>query len=295
MIIFWKSKQKTEIFSQDSKMRIINKKRPNPTGIVLFSLIFLLLIDCSVLSAEQRLVIAGTGDSQELLRVLGIEFSKANPGNLIVIPDTIGSLGGIKSLKEGKVKLARTARPLKDNERPGLTEILFARTPIVFTVHPSLREIDNLTHEQVLGIYSGKYRNWSDLGGPDHKIYIVDREAGDSARIILEKHMPGFKNIQTIGIMKYNTQDAVQSIEDHKFTLGYLPMAPIIGRNLKPLSLDGVAPSLKNIAQGTYKYAIPFYLVSKGKPEGLSKRFLDYLFTARARDLMIKRGVMPVR
>lgn len=260
----------------------------------LFVLVFMMMGSLEIL-AGQKLVIAGTGDSQELLRVLGKKFEKLNPEMEIEIPDSVGTLGGIRALKKGAVKLARTARPLKLREKHGLSEKLFARSAIVFAVHPSLYKVDNLTTEQVLGIYSGKYRNWSDVGGPQHKIYVVDREAGDSTRIVLEKLFSGFNKIKSVAIIKYTTQDAVDAVENHNFTIGFFPTAPIVDRALISLSLDGIAPDSKNIKQGKYRYFVPFYIVSKGELTGIAKQFVDYLYSEKARNIMKEKGVVPVK
>lgn len=241
----------------------------------------------------EDLTIAGTGDSQELLRILAKDFEANHPGNMIHIPDTTGSVGGIKSLREGTVRLARTARPLKETEQPGLIEFLFARAPIVFSVNPNLEQVKNITTAQILGIYSGKYSNWKQLGQQDHKIYVVDREAGDSSRIVLEREMAGFKSLTSVGFIAFNTQQAVSYVEDHKFTIGFLPNPSIVTRNIFTIAIDGVTPDAENINSKKYKYIVPLFLVSKGQPEGLAKQFLDYIYSPDARKIMEANGVVP--
>ena len=61
--------------------------------------------------------LCGTGDSQELLRTLGAAFEKANPGVSIVVPDSVGSDGGIKAAAAGECDFGRVARPLTDQEK----------------------------------------------------------------------------------------------------------------------------------------------------------------------------------
>lgn len=246
------------------------------------------------IAAAENLTVAGTGDSQELLRILARDFEKTNPGRVIHIPDTTGSVGGIKSLKEDAVKLARTARPLKTEERPGLMEFLFARAPIVFSVHLGLNSIKDITTEQILGIYSGKYTNWKQLGHQDHKIYVIDREVGDSSRIVLERKMAGFKSLTSVGFIAFNTQQAVSFVEEHEFTIGFLPNPSIIHKTILPLSVDGVAPTAANIISGKYKYFVPLFIVSKGPPEGLAKTFIDYLYSPEAQKIMEVNGVVPM-
>ena len=77
-------------------------------------------------AATEKIVIAGTGDSQSLLRVLAGDFEKSHPGTAIEIPDSIGSGGGIKATAMGKCDLGREARGIKDKEKKyGLKYRLF--------------------------------------------------------------------------------------------------------------------------------------------------------------------------
>ena len=103
--------------------------------------------------AGEKIIIGGTGDSQELLRSLASAFEKSPGGGAIEVPDSIGSGGGIKALIAGKIDLARVARPLKEGEEKlGLVYLSFAMNPVVFVIHPGLTGIDSITTEQIIGI-----------------------------------------------------------------------------------------------------------------------------------------------
>lgn len=140
--------------------------------------------------AQEKIVVAGTGDSLQILRLLAGAFESANPGKKIEVPDSIGSSGGIKSLAEGKCDLARAAQPLKLKEMSNnLTYKEFAFSPVVFAVSANVKGFDNLANEQVTGIFSGEINSWDMLGGEKSKIYVAMREEGDSS---LERGVEGF-------------------------------------------------------------------------------------------------------
>ncbi|MCK5335300.1 MAG: substrate-binding domain-containing protein, partial [Gammaproteobacteria bacterium] len=72
------------------------------------------------------LIVAGTGDSQELLHDLASAFNQQQTQLRVEIPNGIGSKGGIRALIAGKVTMARTARSLKPVEAAkGLKQHLF--------------------------------------------------------------------------------------------------------------------------------------------------------------------------
>lgn len=256
-------------------------------------LIFMLLFSCSAFA--ETLVIAGTGDSQAVLRKLALLFMAQNPGVTVEVPDSIGSGGGVKAIKQHKVGLARTARPLKDKEKSAdLTEILFAESPVVFVTGPDVA-INDVTSREVLDIYSGKIKNWKELGGPDHKIYPVDREKGDSSRKILKKFLPGFEAIKSVGKVLYSTPEAAEAIGGNSFTFGFVPLSIALEYKLHVLSLNGVAATAENGRSRRYRLLTPFYLIKSkhsGRPAG---RFVDFIFTPGAGELMADGGVFPVR
>lgn len=253
----------------------------------------ILLTPGSLLAAS--LTVAGTGDSQALLRSIAKAYSTAHPSEKIVIPDSIGSRGGIRALTMGKVPMARTARPLKPNEaKPGLNQHLFARSPVVIAIHPSVSGLTGLSSEQVVGIFSGRINRWEDVGGPQGKIYVVEREAGDSSRSVLEKQMSGFKEFKPVGKIFFSTQEAADAIASHANTIGFLPLSEAIQHNISIMAVDGVRPNEASVQSGAYAYVTPFFLISRDQPEGLALRFLEYIYSDSAQEIIREASVVPV-
>lgn len=63
----------------------------------------------------------------------------------------------------------------------------------------------------------GGITSWQELGNcPDHKIYVANREEGDSSRILIEANLPDFKRIPKLaGEIIYSTPEALHIVEDH--------------------------------------------------------------------------------
>lgn len=259
------------------------------------------LIACTFLyapvaAAQEKIIIAGTGDSQELLRDLAARFEQNNPGKKIEVPDSIGSSGAIRATAMGRSDLGRVARPIKEKEKKyGLSYRLFAYSPVVFVVNPSVKTIDNLTFDQIIGIYSGQVTRWEELGGKQGKIYIVNREKGDSSRSSLEKNIPGFKEIeQPAGKIVYSTPEAVRILRENQNTIGYAPLAMIRETDLKVLRLNGIEPTQANVQKRIYRATVALGLVWKGRLEGLAAEFVDYLFSSQAQRVISEYGAVMV-
>ena len=246
---------------------------------------------------EKDLTIDGTGDSQELLRGLANIYN-INTGNKVIIPNSIGSGGGIKKVINGDSKIARVARGLKNKEKVnGLSYILFAYSPVVFVINTDIQEEINFSREDILNIYNSTVKNWEELKntGLNGKIYVVNREVGDSSRAILEKKLKEFKDIKKMmGITANYNAEAIEFLTKYKNTIGYLSLPNTTNTNLKILSLDNIFPTIDNIKNNQYNLTTPLGFVFKGELENNAKAFLAFLKTPLAKDFMIKSGVVPI-
>lgn len=273
---------------------------------ILLTIVILLALFCSAQAAQQpveqkssgnpkNLVIPGTGDSQALLLKLAQLYAKTRPRTTVEIPESVGSGGGIRSVITGRNEIARVARPLTEKENAqGLKARTFAQAPIVFAVNPGVAGVENLTLKQITGIYGGRIQQWDGLGGSG-KIYAMSREEGDSSRTVLERLIPGFKEISVpAGSTVYSTPEAVRTLSVSPNTIGYLPMPATLGTGLRVLRVQDVAPTAANVRQKKYQFIISFALVWKDTLSPLAQDFLDFLSSPAARKLMLENGVIPV-
>ena len=232
-------------------------------------------------SSLPKIVVSGTGDSQELLLAIANAMMAKVSGVQIEVPESIGSTAGIKAVIAGKADIARVARPLKEHEKElGLIQQVFANTPVVFATHPDVNGIDNITTEQILGIYSGKITDWSQLGAKPGKIYPLTREQGDSALRVLNEMLPGFADVNNPNAkVMYLTPETVAALQGHKQTISFVPLSAVVNTNLKILKVNGIEPSIEKVLSGEYKYLIPLGVVYKGQPQGFTKEFIKFLYS----------------
>lgn len=226
--------------------------------------------------SKKVIVVQGTSDSESILRIIALHFNKKHPDITILVPDGIGSLGGIRSLLSGGADLARTARSFPLENRGGGQEILMIEVPLVFVVHKSVTGINNLNKKQLVKVYSGEINNWSELGGPDEKIYPVSRQAGASSFMAISAFIDKFGQSGSASKIYYSTADVADAVANHEFTIGYLPLTAVVNSNLKVLSLNGKIPTVDTIKTGDYPLKITFYLTMNKAPKEHIKTFVDF-------------------
>lgn len=77
-------------------------------------------------------------------------------------------------------------------------------------------------------------------------------------------------------------------------SLGSLEHARQFGAPVKLLPIDGVAPSIENIANGRYPYRRPLNLVTRGKPQGETLRFIEWLKSPAGQQAVVAEGFLPI-
>jgi phosphate transport system substrate-binding protein len=264
--------------------------------IIVSSIVFIFLSLHEVFANDKQITICGTGDSQELLRQLASAFSGQYPDTSIVVPDSIGSSGGIKMTALGKCDLGRVARPLKEREfRYNLSYKIFAYSPVVFFTNANVRRIEEITTEQASGIFSGKLSNWRDIGGSNAPIYVAHREKGDSSRRVLEQNIPAFATMtQQAGATLYSTQEIVDTVTEHPGTIGYTSFSAIKKNDqIKVLAFSGIRPEITTLSGSPYPLLSPFALVWRDKPAPVAQQFLHFLATPAAHAIINKYGAIP--
>ncbi|QTA85110.1 substrate-binding domain-containing protein [Desulfonema magnum] len=259
----------------------------------LFSLIaatmMCLLLSNTVMAEEINLV--GTENGEPIFKAIGIAFEKQHPEISVKIPDSIDSGGGIRAVAEDRAVIARVARDFNEREKKyGLTYIPFAKVQIVFFVNTGV-EVKNLSVQQINDIYSGKIRNWQDLGGKNLKLRVVTREEEDSATETLEDCLPGFEEIDILSRSKtvFSDSDALDVVQKKQGAIGFGTYGIATHADVRILNIDGKSP-----ADPDYLCSHPVGLVFKDKNKtGFIQKFVEFATSEAAHDVIRNAGGTP--
>lgn len=249
--------------------------------------------------SRETLTIAGTGASIGTMQLIAKGFQKKHPTVNVEVAPSIGSTGGIRAVQEGKIDIGLSSRPLTPEERSAVIEEPYARIAFIFGVQDS-NPTKGLTLAEIENIYAGKQKTWPD-GKP---IRLVLRPLSDSQSAYLSSINPGLKSASgkahsIPGVLVANTDpDAAMHMEKTPGSIGTTTSSLVAAekRNIKALSIDGVAPTLSNVSSGKYPYAVTLSLVyKKDKYGGLIKDFMEYVFSRDGKKLLSGNGQVPLQ
>ncbi len=204
-----------------------------------------------------------------------------------------GSGVGIKQVGEGLVNIGNTGRKPTDDEiaRYQLKLHQWALDGVGIVVSPKNR-VKALTKAQVMDIFTGRINNWKGVGGENRKINLYTRdEASGTREVFWEKALdkqpisPSANVVVSNGAMK-------SAIAQDPYGIGYVSVGHI-DRTVAPVALDGVIPTIKTVKEGKYKIVRGLYSNTKGEPTGLTRAFINYLYTPEGRKITEKEGFIP--
>lgn len=246
-------------------------------------------------SPTNHLVIAGSGTNLSITRLLAKAFMQIHPEIGIEIPESIGSGAAIRAAADGAIPIGLISRPLEGKEKKlGLTVLDYARTALVIGVHPSVPD-NAITYSDFVNIYRGTKNRWKD----GKEIIVLTREPGESSIEVLMKEIPGFTEVydasQKAALWSTIHKDQVmnQTLAKTPSAIGLSDLGTITVEhlNIKPLMINGIAPSLKNINNNTYKLVKTLSLVyRKENLQRPAKLFLDFVQSKNAANILNTNG-----
>lgn len=222
------------------------------------------------------------------------QIMMANPEIQISIAGG-GSGVGIKQVGEGLVDIGNSGRKASDEEieRYQLKLHMWAIDGVAPVVNPQ-NTVKELSQSQLMDIFSGKLDNWKLLGGADRAINIYTRDEASGTREVFWKKglqkgpiSSGAHVVVSNGAMK-------SAIAQDPYGIGYVSVGHI-DEMVAPVALDGVLPTIQTVQDGTYKVARGLYSNTKGEPAGLTKKFIDFLYTTEGKKIIEKRGFIPAQ
>ncbi len=223
------------------------------------------------------LVIAGNGPEQATMETLARAFEKANPRAYIdILWDT--NTKPLEMVKSGQAHIAVTGA-----EHHGLTAKQIGWDGIGILIHLSnfTREI---TKQQVADIFSGKLRDWSELGGPETKILLIDRPRNQNIREAFESQLGITGKIsdsaRTIGPDEQVVSTVVGTIPPLS-AVAYISLSTGLsavssGVAVRLLAVDKVEPEIPTVKDGRYTLRRPLMLLSKPEPHPLVEAFTEF-------------------
>ena len=211
-----------------------------------------------------------------------------------------GSGNGIKALIEGTTDIANSSRFIKDEEvklaiEKGTYPVPFAVAydSIVPVVHPD-NAVKDLTLDQLKDIYTGKTKNWKELGGPDGQIVVVSRDTSSGTYEIWEEKIMKKERVSPAALLQASNGAVMQVVSKNKFGIGYVGIG-YLDKSVKALTVNGIEGNEETTLTGKFPISRALYMFTRGWPTGDSLRFINYVLNPQKGQKFVREaGFVPL-
>lgn len=260
----------------------------------------LALLALAATAGAETLVIPGSGNPEYILRELANDYNARQSRHRVIVPPSIGTSGALRELTEGTATMARVGRPLKGTELDlGLTYQPIGRDPVVFVGGAGVTAT-NLSAQQAIDIFTGKSRNWRELGGKPGTIRAIGREKTDASRQAIMKEIKAFEDLpydEAVKVVMLDPQ-LIELLDRFPMSFSFLNRSALSAAKTKlvTLTLDSVEPNAENVKTGRYKLWTEIGLIfRKSTLTDAGRDFLQYIDSPRGVELLERNGLLPAK
>jgi len=251
------------------------------------------------------LTMDGSTTMVALVQRLRNAYAQINPN----IPTTYGepngfprgSSKGIAALINNSVIMAASSRPLKPQEaQAGISVVAIARDAVAVMVSKNNPFTSGLTQDQLRQIYQGKITNWSQVGGPNVPIKVINRAVSSGTRdffkssVLLDQEFapdsPNFVTVpedETTGIIRMLGNDGIS----------YATVTQLENQQtVRIVPIDGISPTDKTTIQnGKYPLSRNLYLVIRKQNSPAVKQFIDLALSEQGQQIAQQSGFISLK
>lgn len=247
-------------------------------------------------------VIAGSTSVQPLSETMAETYMENNPDVTIEVQGG-GSGQGIKSIEEGIADIGSLSREVKDEEKGAVgEEFVIAKDGVAVVVNSDVN-VENLTMDQIMKIYTGEIKNWSEVGGASADITVVTREEGSGTRGafteltgVLTKDDAGNETDNTTkdALVQPSTGAVKETVAKTPNSIGYVSLGAL-DETVKAVKVEGVEATVDTVLSGEYKIQRPFVYVVGSEMSDAAKAFIDFALSEEGQKIVEENGFIPVK
>ncbi len=223
-----------------------------------------------------------------------------------------GSGTGIAAILSGTCDLAQSSRDVTEEEKTKasstgapLKQLTVAYDGIAGVINKA-NPVSQLTTDQLADIFSGKIKNWKEVGGKDAAILILSRERNSGTHIFFLEHIlrhgnaKGPEEYAASALMMPSSQAIVDEVKTSEAAIGYVGLG-YVSDDIKVVEVGKTAagpflkPTMDDVLNGSYPIARPLYFLTRGEPDARLKGLIDFVLSADGQEIVKTLDFVPLK
>lgn len=242
---------------------------------------------------------SGATSFQKLVESAAAEFEEKYPDVTVAITGG-GSGQGLSDVKDGKAQIGRSDVFAEEKLDADAAAKLEDHTVAVVGMGPIVNsnvDVDDLTTEQLKGIFTGAITDWSEVGGTAGKIQVIERKAGSGTRATFEAAvLAGEKAPDSFAPVaeEDSSGTVVEKIQATEGAISYLAFSYFDDTKFKALKVDGVEPTAENVCSGKFNIWTYEHMYTAADADAATKAFVDFMMSDDVQGSLVEEeGFIP--
>ncbi len=242
---------------------------------------------------------SGATSFQKLVESAAAEFEEKYPDVTVAITGG-GSGQGLSDVKDGKAQIGRSDVFAEEKLGADAAAKLEDHTVAVVGMGPIVNsnvDVDDLTTEQLKGIFTGAITDWSEVGGTAGKIQVIERKAGSGTRATFEAAvLAGEKAPDSFAPVaeEDSSGTVVEKIQATEGAISYLAFSYFDDTKFKALKVDGVEPTAENVCSGKFNIWAYEHMYTAADADAAAKAFVDFMMSDDVQGSLVEEeGFIP--
>jgi len=263
-------------------------------------IVFIVTLFTGITASAQTLQIEGSTTVGPIADAFAEYFRSIYPDLKITVKKT-GSGDGAAALIDGRCDIADMSRFMKEKEfkaavDKGIMPVAhaIAMDGVCVVVHPS-NPIKALTRAQIRDIYTGKIKNWKELGGSDMEIVPISRDTSSGTYETFEGLVMNKQEMASNVEYVNSNPQAHARVRNTAGAVGYVGLG-FVDNYVKALTVDNIKPDRKTISTGVYPISRPLFMFTNGYPKlgSMTHKFCTFYLTEKGQELIEAKGFIPL-
>ena len=266
------------------------------------ALLLLVSTIAAMAAPREKITIKGS----DTLVILVQRWTELYPDNNIEFQVTGGGSGtGIAALINGTTDICSASRPMKKKEINMLREkvgyrgleVRVARDGLSVYLHDS-NPVEQLTLDQLRLIFTGKVRNWNEVGGKNAPILLYSRDNSSGTYEFFKKNVLNKEDFSERAQHMAGTAALINAVSKDPNGIGYGGAAYLTG--VKSIAVgrtqDGpfTKPTEETILSGEYPVSRFLYFYLSKRPDGKIQEFIDWVISGSGQKIVTDVGYYPI-
>ncbi|MBP1043265.1 phosphate ABC transporter substrate-binding protein PstS family protein [Vagococcus sp. BWB3-3] len=259
-----------------------------------YILLAVLALSACKIDRGESVMAVGSSAMQPLVEAAGEQYSGKHVGKFINVQGG-GSGTGLSQVQSGAVDIGNSDLFAEEKSGIDVSQLVDHKVAVVGTTPIVNKEVGltNISMDDLKKVFTGEITNWKEIGGSDLEVVLLNRATGSGSRYTFEHWVLDGETAKKAQEQE-STGMVRQIVSTTPGAISYVAFS-YVNEDVHPLAIDNVQPTDDNVMTNKWPIWSYQHMYTKGEPTGLTKEFLDYMFSPEVQDEIVPQlGYIPV-